>query len=195
MSLAGIMLDAVAGHGTHVAGIVGAKNGGAGGVVGVAPGVGIFSIKILDAQGVGETQIRLRFIILIGLSVGFAFTLVCHCATCGMRHLQHAVGQALCHGCGDLGCCPWHALTRAVFTLVFMPDPCYATCCAAAGQALCLTRWTLWPGLPGLRARLQAPRHQPQPGGIRGPSSSRCAGPNGNSKASAGQVNWLCQQT
>jgi subtilisin family serine protease len=43
-----------AGHGTHVAGIIGDKNGGAGGVVGVAPGVGIYSLKILDAQGVGE---------------------------------------------------------------------------------------------------------------------------------------------
>jgi hypothetical protein len=49
-----------AGHGTHVAGIVGARNGGAGGIVGVAPGVGIFSIKILDAQGVGELCTRIR---------------------------------------------------------------------------------------------------------------------------------------
>jgi hypothetical protein len=38
----------------HAAAIVGARNGGAGGIVGVAPGVGIFSTKILDAQGVGE---------------------------------------------------------------------------------------------------------------------------------------------
>ncbi|WIA36981.1 hypothetical protein OEZ86_008218 [Tetradesmus obliquus] len=42
------------GHGTHVAGIIGARNGGAGGVVGVAPGVGIFSLKVMDAQGVGS---------------------------------------------------------------------------------------------------------------------------------------------
>lgn len=41
------------GHGTHVAGIVGAKNQGRG-VVGVAPGVGIYSVKILNALGVGE---------------------------------------------------------------------------------------------------------------------------------------------
>ncbi|KAF6259725.1 peptidase S8/S53 domain-containing protein [Scenedesmus sp. NREL 46B-D3] len=41
------------GHGTHVAGIIGGRNG-AGGVVGVAPGVGIYSLKVLDAQGVGS---------------------------------------------------------------------------------------------------------------------------------------------
>jgi subtilisin family serine protease len=52
------LLHLSAGHGTHVAGIVGARNGGAGGIVGIAPGVGIFSIKILDAQGVGERSPR-----------------------------------------------------------------------------------------------------------------------------------------
>ncbi|WIA09993.1 hypothetical protein OEZ85_010205 [Tetradesmus obliquus] len=41
------------GHGTHVAGIVGAENDNSG-LVGVAPGVGIYSLKILDAQGVGS---------------------------------------------------------------------------------------------------------------------------------------------
>ncbi|KAF6257327.1 peptidase S8/S53 domain-containing protein [Scenedesmus sp. NREL 46B-D3] len=41
------------GHGTHVAGIVGAKNDNSG-VVGVAPGVDIYSLKVLNAQGVGS---------------------------------------------------------------------------------------------------------------------------------------------
>uniref|UniRef100_A0A383WF35 Peptidase S8/S53 domain-containing protein n=1 Tax=Tetradesmus obliquus TaxID=3088 RepID=A0A383WF35_TETOB len=40
------------GHGTHVAGIVAAKNNGAG-VVGIAPGLPLYSLKVLDAQGVG----------------------------------------------------------------------------------------------------------------------------------------------
>ena len=42
------------GHGTHVAGILGAKDNNDG-VVGVAPGVGIFSARMLDAGG-GGTQ-------------------------------------------------------------------------------------------------------------------------------------------
>jgi len=40
------------GHGTHVAGIVGAKDNDDG-VVGVAPGVGIFSARMLDSAGSG----------------------------------------------------------------------------------------------------------------------------------------------
>lgn len=40
------------GHGTHVAGIIGARNTGAG-VVGVAPGVPLFSLKVLDGSGKG----------------------------------------------------------------------------------------------------------------------------------------------
>jgi subtilisin len=40
------------GHGTHVAGTIGARNDGAG-VVGVAPGTRLFSVKVLDAQGGG----------------------------------------------------------------------------------------------------------------------------------------------
>jgi len=41
------------GHGTHIAGTIGAKNTGAG-VVGVAPGTKIFSVKVLDASGAGS---------------------------------------------------------------------------------------------------------------------------------------------
>jgi subtilisin len=37
-------------HGTHVAGIIAAR-GGAGGVVGVAPGASIFAVKVLDSSG------------------------------------------------------------------------------------------------------------------------------------------------
>ena len=40
------------GHGTHVAGTIGARNDGAG-VVGVAPGTRLFSVKVLGAQGGG----------------------------------------------------------------------------------------------------------------------------------------------
>ena len=41
------------GHGTHVAGTVGAKNQGAG-VVGVAPGTRLFAVKVLDRNGSGS---------------------------------------------------------------------------------------------------------------------------------------------
>jgi subtilisin len=40
------------GHGTHVAGTIGARNNGSG-VVGVAPGTRLFSVKVLDARGGG----------------------------------------------------------------------------------------------------------------------------------------------
>ena len=40
------------GHGTHVAGIIGARNGGTG-VVGVAPATPVYSVKILGANGSG----------------------------------------------------------------------------------------------------------------------------------------------
>src|SRR2546425_6933129 len=41
------------GHGTHVAGTIGAINNGAG-VVGVAPGVPIYSVRVLNSQGSGS---------------------------------------------------------------------------------------------------------------------------------------------
>ncbi len=41
------------GHGTHIAGTVGALDNGVG-VVGVAPGVRLWSVRVLDAQGNGE---------------------------------------------------------------------------------------------------------------------------------------------
>lgn len=40
------------GHGTHVAGIIGAVNDGTG-VVGVAPGASLYAVKVLNAQGSG----------------------------------------------------------------------------------------------------------------------------------------------
>lgn len=40
------------GHGTHVAGVIGARNSGAG-TVGVAPGTPMYSVKVLDRDGVG----------------------------------------------------------------------------------------------------------------------------------------------
>eukprot|EP00882_Tetradesmus_deserticola_P023893 GHRQ01026060.1.p1 GENE.GHRQ01026060.1~~GHRQ01026060.1.p1 ORF type:complete len:131 (-),score=17.72 GHRQ01026060.1:123-515(-) len=47
--------------GTHVAGIVGAKNTGQG-VVGVAPNIGIYSLKILDSRGNGVLSDAMRAI-------------------------------------------------------------------------------------------------------------------------------------
>lgn len=41
------------GHGTHVAGIIGAENDGTG-VVGVAPGTRIYAVKVLNSQGMGN---------------------------------------------------------------------------------------------------------------------------------------------
>ncbi|PAQ13104.1 alkaline serine protease [Bacillaceae bacterium SAOS 7] len=41
-----------AGHGTHVAGVIGAKNNGIG-VVGIAPQAQLYSIKVLDKRGIG----------------------------------------------------------------------------------------------------------------------------------------------
>ena len=40
------------GHGTHIAGTIGARNNGAG-VVGVSPGVPLYSLKVLDGDGRG----------------------------------------------------------------------------------------------------------------------------------------------
>jgi subtilisin family serine protease len=41
------------GHGTHVAGTIAARNDGSG-VVGVAPGTRLYTVKVLDAQGAGS---------------------------------------------------------------------------------------------------------------------------------------------
>ena len=43
------------GHGTHVAGTIGARNQGSG-VVGVAPGTTLHAVKVLDARGSGSTS-------------------------------------------------------------------------------------------------------------------------------------------
>ena len=40
------------GHGTHVAGTIGARNNGSG-VVGVAPGTPVIAVKVLNSQGIG----------------------------------------------------------------------------------------------------------------------------------------------
>jgi subtilisin family serine protease len=43
------------GHGTHVAGVVGARNNGSG-VVGAAPGTPVYAVKVLNAAGNGSTS-------------------------------------------------------------------------------------------------------------------------------------------
>ena len=47
------------GHGTHVAGILGAKNDGQG-IIGAAPGIPIYSLKVLASDGTGTTSDLLR---------------------------------------------------------------------------------------------------------------------------------------
>jgi subtilisin len=47
--------DDVDGHGTFVAGVIGARNAGAG-VVGVAPGTQLYAVKVLDAIGDGRVH-------------------------------------------------------------------------------------------------------------------------------------------
>ncbi|KAI8473102.1 MAG: peptidase S8/S53 domain-containing protein [Monoraphidium minutum] len=47
------------GHGTHVAGILGAKNNGQG-IIGAAPGIPIYSLKVLSSDGTGTTSDLLR---------------------------------------------------------------------------------------------------------------------------------------
>jgi subtilisin family serine protease len=51
--------DDVFGHGTHVAGIIGALDNGIG-VVGVAPGARLWAVKVLDANGIGSLSSILR---------------------------------------------------------------------------------------------------------------------------------------
>lgn len=47
------------GHGTHVAGIIAAENNGTG-VVGVAPGVSLYAIKVLDQNGSGTLKTLMK---------------------------------------------------------------------------------------------------------------------------------------
>jgi subtilisin len=54
-SLLGINPDDQNGHGSHVAGTIGAKDDTSG-VVGVAPGARIWNVKVLNAAGVGMTS-------------------------------------------------------------------------------------------------------------------------------------------
>ncbi len=44
------------GHGTHVAGTIGALDNGGNGIVGVAPGAPIYSVKVLNADGSGSSS-------------------------------------------------------------------------------------------------------------------------------------------
>lgn len=41
-------------HGTHVAGTIAAEKGNSRGIVGVAPGISLLSLRVLDSQGVGD---------------------------------------------------------------------------------------------------------------------------------------------
>ncbi|MFD1848823.1 S8 family serine peptidase [Oceanobacillus bengalensis] len=68
------------GHGTHIAGVIGAKNDGHG-VVGVAPGANLYSVKALNQNGEGQLEDVLRAIRwsiennmdIINLSIGTGF--------------------------------------------------------------------------------------------------------------------------
>ena len=52
------IVDDQDGHGTHVAGIIGALDNGFG-VVGVAPGARLWSVRVLEASGYGSTSMVL----------------------------------------------------------------------------------------------------------------------------------------
>jgi len=60
------------GHGTHVAGIIGARNNGVG-VVGVAPGVPVYSLKVLDGDGRGmlsTVMSAVKWVAAVGVTQG-----------------------------------------------------------------------------------------------------------------------------
>lgn len=60
------------GHGTHLAGTVGAKNAGTG-VVGVSPGVPLFSLKVLDGDGNGALSTvisAMKWVVATGVKQG-----------------------------------------------------------------------------------------------------------------------------
>ena len=48
------------GHGTHVSGLIAAASARGDGMVGIAPGVRLFSLKVLDANGQGFTSTVLQ---------------------------------------------------------------------------------------------------------------------------------------
>jgi subtilisin family serine protease len=62
----------VFGHGSHVAGIIGARNNGVG-VVGVSPGVPLFSVKVLNGAGMGmlsDVLSALAWVTAVGVAQG-----------------------------------------------------------------------------------------------------------------------------
>jgi len=85
------------GHGTHVAGIVGAEPVTPDGVTGVAPGCRLMPVKVLDARGEGTTSRICQGIVwavdhgarVLNLSLGGAG---------GGKTLETAVSYALAHG-------------------------------------------------------------------------------------------------
>jgi subtilisin family serine protease len=70
----------VFGHGSHVAGIIGARNNGVG-VVGVSPGVPLFSVKVLNGAGMGmlsDVLSALAWVTAVGVAQGIrVINLVC----------------------------------------------------------------------------------------------------------------------
>jgi subtilisin family serine protease len=114
---AGTSADDDNGHGTHVAGTVGARNDG-GGVTGVAPGTRIHAVKVLDAAGEGLDST---------LICGIDWT-IANAAARSIRVLNMSLGQSNEHNrnCG-------HVDPDPSSTLV---DPLHDAICRATAAGL-----------------------------------------------------------
>src|SRR3954447_25864751 len=117
------------GHGTHVAGTIGARNSGSG-VVGVAPGTKLYAVKVLGANGGGSTSD-----VICGIE-----WVTAHAQSLGIRVANMSFGAT-----GAIGSCaddPEHAavcaVTEAGVTIV----------AAAGNQSAAMARTTVG-HLPG----------------------------------------------
>ena len=103
------------GHGTHVAGTIGATNTGAG-VVGVAPGTPIFALRVLDGRGAGTFSAivsallwvakngRAKGIRVVNMSLGGpGGANAANSAICGAVKDVHAAGIAVVAAAGNAG--------------------------------------------------------------------------------------------
>lgn len=91
--------DSVDGHGTHVAGIIGARNDGAG-TVGVAPGTALYAVKVLDQWGNGSDASAL---------CGIDWVLA-NAATLGIEVVNMSLGRLGFNSTGTESCSStaWH---------------------------------------------------------------------------------------
>src|SRR3954451_3048993 len=90
------------GHGTHVAGTIGARNSGSG-VVGVAPGTKLYAVKVLGANGGGSTSD-----VICGIE-----WVTAHAQSLGIRVANMSLGAA-----GAIGSCARDPEHSAICALV-----------------------------------------------------------------------------